>query len=99
MSIHRLPFGINRFKSYNWRPNLKLIRACALFYFLFEIFEFEGSGFILMTICLWHRALQIQLPFPAHKIKKRGAWRFPKRQLLKIEEPNASETQNTPIIE
>jgi len=89
MSITRLPFEVNRFKSYNWRPNLKRINTCSLFFFLFEIFDFEGLGFILLTICLWRRALQLQIPFPVRKIKKRGSWRFPKYKLLKIEEPDA----------
>lgn len=84
----RGPFGINKFKQYgNWLPYFKFFRNTALFYIIFEIFDFQNDGFIMLTLCLWQRAFQIQIPFPGDAIKSRVAWRFPKKRLFQIQEP------------
>lgn len=88
MTPIRGPFGINRFRFYrNWFPYFKFFRNQALFYFLFEVFDFQGDGFIIITLCIWHRVLQMQIPFPGDKIKWRTTWRLPKKKLFSIEEP------------
>jgi hypothetical protein len=89
MAPVRAPFGINRFKfSRSWLPYFKLFRNPALFYVLFEMFKFQTEGFILLTLCLWYRAFQLQVPFPAKWIRADVAQRFPKHQLLSIREPS-----------
>jgi hypothetical protein len=81
-------FGINKFKQYgNWRPYFKWFRNSAFFYLIFEIFDFQNDGFMFVTLCIWHRCFQMQIPFPGNAIKMRGSWRFPKKKLLSIQEP------------
>ena len=84
----RGPFGIGKFQQYkDWMPYFKWFSNSILFYIFFEIFDFQGDGFIMLTLCLWRRCFQIQIPFPGDAIKTRLSWRFPKRQLLTIQEP------------
>lgn len=84
----RGPFGIGMFKQYkDWLPYFKVFRNTVLFFIFFEIFDLQNDGFIMLTLCLWNRCLQIQIPFPGDTIKTRMSWRFPKRNLLTIQEP------------
>jgi len=82
------PFGIGKFRSYkDWLPYFKIFSTCAKFFFRFDVFDFQEDGFMYITLCLWYRAFQVQLPFPGSKIKYRTSLRFPKKQLLSIQEP------------
>lgn len=87
MAVVRAPFGINRVKlSGSLLPRFRLFRTSAFFYTLFELFKFEDQGFLLFTICLWYRAFQIQLSYPASWINSRVSHRFPKHRLLSIQD-------------
>jgi hypothetical protein len=87
MAVVRAPFEINRLKLCgSWIPRLRSFRTSALFYSLFELFKFDGEGFLLFTLCIWYRAFQIQFAFPARWIKKGVVRRLPKHQLLTIRE-------------
>lgn len=88
MAVVRAPFEINRLKLCgSLMPRLRSFRTPALFYTLFELFKFDGEGFLLFTLCIWYRAFQVQFAFPARWIKKGIVRRLPRRQLLTIREP------------
>lgn len=87
--VIRIPFEVNRFKvGANRLPHIRSFKSIALYYILLEWFKFQNSGFIVLTICLWHRAIQFQLAVPGKLIKTQKAVRFPKEQLLSIKDPN-----------
>lgn len=88
MYPRRGPWGIGTFTYYrNWLMYFKTFRTRVFAYFVAQLFEFEGRGFLFLTWCLWRRAFQIQMPFPTDKILARGSWRFPRHPLHSIAEP------------
>lgn len=72
------PFGIGKFQTYkNWLPYFKTFFSRTKFFFLFEVFDFQEDGFIFITLCMWYKAFQIQIPFHGSKITYRGSFRIP----------------------